>query len=194
MRTNRVLLAVAASVMAFALTGCGGDDGSSKVPTAASGSATAASGAAAAGDGAGDDVAAYVAAQGKYVKCLRDNGIDAPDPDSQGNIDFGGGDNLRALKKDAKFQAASEACAEYVTAVPESVEKGNQPALTAAQIKVKQEYATCMQKNGAADFPDPGPDGLGQGEWDQTSAGAKRATRICGPIIGVPATAATGKG
>ncbi|WP_369036819.1 hypothetical protein [Streptomyces adonidis] len=194
MRTNRVLLAVAASVMAFALTGCGGGDGGSKVPTAASGGATTASGGAAAGDGAGDDVAAYVAAQGKYVKCLRDNGIDAPDPDAQGNIDFGGGDNVRALKKDPKFQAASEACAEFVTAVPESVEKGNQPALTAAQIKVKQEYATCMQKNGAADFPDPGPDGLGQGEWDQTSAGAKRATRICGPIVGVPATAAPGKG
>lgn len=193
MRTNRVLLAVATSVMAFALTGCGGDDGGSKVPTAASGGATTASGSSA-GDGSGDDVAAYVAAQGEYVKCLRDNGIDAPDPDAKGNIDFGGGDNVRALKKDAKFQAASEACAKYLTAVPESVEKGNQPALTAAQIKVKQEYATCMQKNGAADFPDPGADGLGQGEWDQTSAGAKRAIRICGPIVGVPATAAPGKG
>ncbi|WP_330289940.1 hypothetical protein [Streptomyces sp. NBC_00576] len=193
MRTNRVLLAVAASVMAFALTGCGGDDSGSKVPTAASGGATTASGSSA-GDGSGDDVATYVAAQGKYVKCLRDNGIDAPDPDAKGNIDFGGGDNLRALKKDPKFKTASVACAEYLTAVPESVEKGNQPALTAAQIKVKQEYATCMQKNGAADFPDPGADGLGQGEWDQTSAGAKRATRICGPIVGVPATAAPGKG
>ncbi|GAA3894940.1 hypothetical protein GCM10023084_54640 [Streptomyces lacrimifluminis] len=192
MRINRVLLAAAASVMALALTGCGSGDGGSKVPTAASEGA-AASGSST-GGGSGDDVAAYVAAQGKYVKCLRENGIDAPDPDAQGNIDFGGGDNLRALKKNPKFKTASVACDEYLTAVPESVEKGNQPALTAAQIKVKQEYATCMQKNGAADFPDPGADGLGQGEWDQTSAGAKRATRICGPIVGVPATAAPGKG
>ncbi|WP_405818312.1 hypothetical protein OG241_25800 [Streptomyces sp. NBC_01390] len=196
MRTNRVLLAAAVSVMALALTGCGGDEGGSKVPSAATGGATTSGSSAGSsgGSGAGDDVAAYVAAQGKYVKCLRDNGIDAPDPDAKGNIDFGGGDNLRALKKDSKFKTASVACAEYLTAVPESVEKGNQPALTAAQIKVKQEYATCMQKNGAADFPDPGADGLGQGEWDQTSAGAKRATRVCGPIIGVPATAAPGKG
>ncbi|GGL89909.1 hypothetical protein GCM10010129_37210 [Streptomyces fumigatiscleroticus] len=190
MRTNRVLLAAAASVMAFALAGCGSDDGGSKVPTAASGGA-ATSSAASGGQGGGDDVAAYVQAQREYVKCLRDNGVDAPDPDAKGNIDFG---DDPAMKKDATFQAATEKCAKYLTAVPESVEKGNQPKLTAEQIKVKQQYAKCMQDNGAADFPDPGPDGLGQGEWDQSSAGAKRATRICGPIVGVPATPGPGKG
>jgi hypothetical protein len=189
-RANRVLLAAVASVMALALTGCGGDEGESDIPTAASGGATTQS-ADSDAQGGGDDVAAYVQAQREYVKCLRENGVDAPDPDDKGNIDFG--DN-RALKKDAKFQAATEKCADHLAAVPESIEKDNQSKLTAEQIKVKQQYAKCMQENGAADFPDPGPDGLGQGDWDQSSAGAKRAIRICGPIVGVPESAGPGKG
>ncbi|GAA2260882.1 hypothetical protein GCM10010415_24220 [Streptomyces atrovirens] len=190
MRANRVLLAAAASVVALALTGCGGDEGDSDIPTAASGGAATPS-AGSDAQGGGDDVAAYVQAQREYVKCLRENGVDAPDPDEKGTIDFG--DNLD-LKKDAKFRAATEKCAEYLAAVPESIEKGNQSKLTAEQIKVKQQYAKCMQENGAADFPDPGPDGLGQGEWDQSSAGAKRAIRICGPIVGVPENPGPGKG
>jgi hypothetical protein len=136
-------------------------------------------------------VAAYVQAQQTYVKCLRENGVDAPDPDEKGTIDFGGDLDV---KKDPKFLAAAEKCAEFLTAVPESIEKGNQDKFTAEQIKVKQQYAKCMQDNGAPDFPDPGPDGLGQGEWDQSSAGGQRATRICGPIVGVPATPSPGKG
>ncbi|MEU0738678.1 hypothetical protein [Streptomyces sp. NPDC006134] len=176
--------------LALALTGCGGDRSESEIPTAASGGAATPS-AGADGQGAGDDVAAYVRAQRTYVKCLRENGVDAPDPDGKGNIDFG---DDASLKKDATFRAAMEKCAGHLAAVPESIEKGNQSKLTAEQIKVKQRYATCMQDNGAADFPDPGPDGLGQGEWDQSSAGAERAMRICGPIVGVPATPGPGKG
>ncbi|MFF8102588.1 hypothetical protein ACF07S_23045 [Streptomyces sp. NPDC016640] len=190
MRTNRVLLAAAASVVVLALTGCGGDGGESDIPTAASGGATTPS-AGSDGAGGGDDVAAYVRAQREYVKCLRENGVDAPDPDEKGNIDFGGD---ATLKKDAKFRAATEKCADLLAAVPESLEKGNQNKLTPEQIEVKQRYARCMQENGAADFPDPGPDGLGQGEWDQSSAGAKRAIRICGPIVGVPENPGPGKG
>ncbi|MFB8084773.1 hypothetical protein EAO73_33860 [Streptomyces sp. col6] len=190
MRTNRVRPAVAASVMAFVLAGCGSGDGGAEVPTAGGGQVSAP---AEGGKGA-DDVAAYVKAQRAYVKCLREHGVDAPDPDAKGTIDLGEGDQRRALKQDPKFTAAQEKCASYVSAVPESIEKGNQPTLSAEQIKVKREYAACMQKNGAADFPDPGPDGLGQGEWDQSAAGAKRAARVCGPVIGVPESAGPGKG
>ncbi|MEU2026327.1 hypothetical protein ABZ565_29865 [Streptomyces sp. NPDC016469] len=190
MRTNRVRPAVAASVMAFVLAGCGGSDGGAEVPTAGGGKVSAP----AEGGKATDYVAAYVKAQRAYVKCLREHGVDAPDPDAKGFIDFGAGDQRRELKQDPEFRAAQEKCAGYVSAVPESIEKGNQPKLSAAQIKVKRDYAACMQKNGAADFPDPGPDGLGQGEWDQSAAGAKRAARICGPLIGVPENPGPGKG
>ncbi|MDQ0600199.1 hypothetical protein QF037_004544 [Streptomyces canus] len=188
MGTYRILPAVVASVVVFVLGGCGSGEEGAGVPTVDGGTGVSAS------QSAGDDVAAYVQARREYVKCLRENGIDAPDPDAKGNIDFGGADILRALKKDPKFLTATQKCGKDLPAVPESIEKGNQPSLSAEQIEVEREYAACMQKNGAADFPDPGPDGLGQGEWDQTSAGAKRATRICGPIIGVPATPGPGKG
>ncbi|GAA4556266.1 hypothetical protein ACFYN9_30440 [Streptomyces collinus] len=189
MRTNRVLMAVVtASVMAITLAGCGGEGDTPKVPTAggdrASGRTTAPSG--------GDDVAAYVNAQREWVTCLRENGVDAPDPDAKGEVDFG---NNAALKKNTKFLDASEKCASLKAAVPEGLENANQPTLSPEQIKVKRDYADCMQKNGAPDFPDPGPEGTAQGsEWNQTSAGAKRATRVCAPIIGDPADQPAGKG
>jgi hypothetical protein len=197
MRTNRVLLAAAVSVMALALTGCGSGDGGSKVPTADGGGSSAPAGKTG-GQGGGSDVAAYVESQRKWVACMRQNGIDLPDPDSKGQVDMSG--QGLALKKDPKFINAIKKCAGLQGAVPQGLEEANEPKLTPAQIKVKRDYAACMQKNGAPDFPDPGPDGYGgndnsgQSEWNQTSAGAKRATRICAPIIGDPASPPAGKG
>ncbi|MBT2379514.1 hypothetical protein AMK21_19325 [Streptomyces sp. CB00316] len=196
MRTNRVLLAATASILAFALTGCGGDDGGAKVPSAG-GASTSASARAAEGGGE-DDLAGYVKGQREWVKCMRDNGIDVPDPDETGQVDFSG--QGLALKKDPKFMDASEKCSAKKPAVPESVEAASRPKLTPEQIKTKREYAECMQKNGAQDFPDPGPDGYGGDinsgapEWDQSSAGAQRATRTCAPIIGAPTNPSAGKG
>lgn len=198
MRANRVLLAAAASMVAFALAGCGSDGGDSKVPTAGDGESSA-SGKAAGGQGGGGEVAAYVKAQRGWVQCLRDNGVDAPDPDEKGEVDFGG-DKARALKKDPKFLKASVKCADKKPTVPESIEDANRPKLTAAQIKVARDFAACMQKHGAPDYPDPGPDGYqrnsnsGIPEWDQSSAGAQRATRICSPIAGNPTNPPAAKG
>ena len=125
MRTNRVLMAgLTASVMAITLAGGEGD--APKVPTAGGDNPSAASGKTAT-PGGGDDVSAYVNAQREWVKCLRENGVDAPDPDAKGQVDFG--DNA-ALKKDTKFLNASEKCASLVAAVPESLENANQPNLT----------------------------------------------------------------
>ncbi|WP_328836458.1 hypothetical protein [Streptomyces europaeiscabiei] len=201
MGTNRVLLAAVASVVAFALTGCGGDDAGSKVPTAGGGDSSTP--ATTTGEqGGGDEVAAYVKAQRDWVRCLRDNGVDAPDPDEKGEVDFGDGDGdgTRALKKDPKFLDASKKCADKKATVPESVENANRPELTAAQIRAARDFAACMQKNGAPDYPDPGPDGYqrnnnsGIPEWDQSSAGAQRATRVCAPISGNPTNQPPAKG
>ncbi|MGV9251717.1 hypothetical protein [Streptomyces sp. NPDC003697] len=195
MRTNRVLLAAAASVMAFALTGCGGDDGGSKVPTAGGGGSSASAGRK---GGGGDDVAAYVDSQRKWVACMRENGMDLPDPDSEGQVDLSG--QGLAMKKDPKFIKATQKCAKLKGTVPQGLEEANEPKLTPAQIKVKRDYAACMQKNGAPDFPDPGPDGYGgndnsgRPEWNQSSAGAQRAARLCAPIIGAPTNPPAGKG
>ncbi|GGP47271.1 hypothetical protein [Streptomyces abikoensis] len=192
MRRDQALLAVTASVVAFGLVGCGSDD-SAKVPTAAGGATSKVSGTTS-GQGGGGDMAAYVKAQREYAKCLRENGVDAPDPDAKGNLDFGDGDHVRALKRDPKFRTASAKCAPSLSAVPESVEKNNRPKLSPEQIKTMRKYAECMQKNGAPDFPDPGADGFGEGRWDQSSAAAQRALRVCGPIAGAPTSPGPGKG
>ncbi|MFF9068160.1 hypothetical protein ACF09E_22700 [Streptomyces sp. NPDC014891] len=196
---NRVLLAATATALAFALTGCGSDDGGAKVPSAAGGGTSASAGANAGGGGGGEDeLTAYVKGQREWVTCMRDNGVDVPDPDETGQVDLSG--QGLALKKNPKFIDASKKCSAKKPAVPESVEAANRPKLTPEQIKTKREYAECMQKNGAQDFPDPGPDGYGDETnsgtpgWDQSSAGAQRATRTCAPIIGAPADPPTGKG
>ncbi|MEV0219311.1 hypothetical protein [Streptomyces sp. NPDC050704] len=199
MRTNRVLLTAAASLMAFAVTGCGSDDGDSKVPTAGSGDSSA-SATATGGQGGGDEVAAYVKAQRDWVRCMRDNGVDVPDPDAKGHVDLGSGGGVLALKRDPKFLDASEKCADKKATVPESIENADRPELTPAQIKAARDFAACMQENGAPDFPDPGPDGYqrnnnsGVPDWDQSSAGARRATRICAPISGNPTNQPPAKG
>ncbi|MDO0926997.1 hypothetical protein QQY24_16795 [Streptomyces sp. TG1A-8] len=196
MRGDRVLLVAVASAAVFAVAGCGGDDGGSKVPTAEGAGSSAPGGKA--GAGGGSDVAAYVESQRAWVACMRKHGVDLPDPDSKGRVDMSG--QGLALKKDPKFIGATTKCADLKGAVPEGLEEANEPKLTPAQIKVKRDYATCMQKHGAPDFPDPGPDGYGgndnsgRSEWDQTSAGAKRAARVCAPIIGEPANPPAGKG
>ncbi|WP_418957530.1 hypothetical protein [Streptomyces tritici] len=207
MRTNRVLLAAAASVLAFALTGCGGEDGGAKVPSAGGDTAKTA-GATGGGDGGGpagkDAIAAYVEGKRAWVKCMRDNGIQLDDPNDKGQVDLGGGDAVRTMKKDPKFAAASKKCQSVDPPLPEGYEEAvnPRPKLTPEQIKAARDYAACMQKNGAPDFPDPGPDGYQKNnnsatpEWDQTSAGAKNATRVCASISGneVPDDAPTAQG
>ncbi|MEU1225508.1 hypothetical protein [Streptomyces sp. NPDC005828] len=199
MRTNRVLLAAAAAVTAFALTGCGGggDDGAGKIPTAADGPSSAGTGRTTAGGGSGgggkDEVAAYVEAKRAWVKCLRENHVDAPDPDANGQVELG---DARTLKKNPAFLKASRKCSELNPAVPAEIERRLAPKLTPEQIKKQFEFADCMQKNGAPDFPDPEPDGrvYGDVQWDSGTAAAKQAARTCAPIIGDPVEQGPGKG
>ncbi|WP_030690238.1 hypothetical protein [Streptomyces globisporus] len=196
MRTNRVLLAAAAAVTAFALTGCGGGgdggDEAGKIPTAGDGSPSARTGKATAGGGK-DEVAAYVEAKRAWVKCMRENGVDVPDPDANGQVELGDG---AALKKNPTFLKASRTCTSLNPPVPAEIERRLAPKLTPEQIKTRFAYAECMQKNGAPDFPDPEADGnvYGDVQWDSTTAAAKRAVRTCAPIIGDPVQQGPGKG
>ncbi|TXS39397.1 hypothetical protein [Streptomyces sp. OR43] len=178
---GRLWLMGAVSLTALALTtGCGGDGGSGgEVASAATpkGSATAS-------PGASSELSEYVDAQRRWVSCLRDAGLDAPDPDARGRVDLG---DQTKWKRDPKALQAQEKCAGLSVAVPDSVEKAQQPELSKDEIRTKQRYATCMQEHGAPDFPDTDASGHFQDvTWDPASAGAKRAARTCASIIGVP--------
>lgn len=178
---GRLWLMGAASLTALALTtGCGGDGGGSGGEVA---SAASAQSSATASPSGSSELTEYVEAQRKWVACLRDAGLDAPDPDAQGMVDLG---DRTKWKRDPKALQAQEKCAGLSVAVPDSVEKAQQPELSEDEIRTKQRYATCMQEHGAPDFPDTDESGHFQDvTWDSTSAGAKRATRACASIIGV---------
>jgi hypothetical protein len=181
-----------ASVVALAMTGCGGDgNGGEDVASAGKnkgGGATAS----ATRDAASSELADYVKARGKWVKCLRGAGFDAPDPDAKGQVDVG---DPAQWKRDPKALRAQDKCSDLSVPVPDSVEKAQQPELSKAEIRKNERYSTCMQEHGAPDFPDTDETGHFQDvAWNSTSAGAKRATRKCAPIIGIPDDAPTPKG
>ncbi|GAA2365108.1 hypothetical protein [Streptomyces cuspidosporus] len=189
----RVWPAVVVSVVALGLGGCGGGGGGGdEVASAGDGKAKASK----TGQG---EVARYVEGQRRFVRCLREEGVDVPDPDAKGRIDYG---DARELKADPKFTRAQVKCQEFSLPVPEELERQQVPKLSAKEIATRKRYAKCMQENGVTEFPDVGPDGYADGEfendgkmaWDPTSARAKRAIRICAPIIGDPVDPGQGKG
>lgn len=179
--------------LALALAGCGGGSAAPQVPTAATGRSSGPASpeaSTAALQGSSAEIAAYVAAQRKWVACMHDHGVDLPDPEANGVV------NLKSFKKNepASRKAWLE-CQPALVAMPESVQRLIQPKLTEEQKAVKRRYASCMQANGAPDFPDPGTDGHFQSRaWTQTSVGAQRATRACASIIGDPVDAGSGVG
>ncbi|MCX4533823.1 hypothetical protein ACWD4L_14220 [Streptomyces sp. NPDC002596] len=185
---GRLVLAGMASVVALVVTGCGdGGNGGDEVASAEGGRTSAKASTSSSGE-----LAEYVEAQRKWVTCLRGEGLDAPDPDAKGKVELG---DQSKWKRDPKALKAQEKCADLSVPVPESVEKAQQPELTKEEIRKNQQYAECMQEHGAPDFPDTGADGhFRDVTWDSTSAGAKRATRACASIIGIPDDAPTPQG
>ncbi|MFF4141608.1 hypothetical protein ACFY0A_09450 [Streptomyces sp. NPDC001698] len=185
---NRVRLAGMASVVALTVAGCGGGGtGGDEIASAGNGRSSAGS-----AKGSSGELADYIEAQRKWVGCLRDAGLDAPDPDAHGKVDLG---DQSKWKRDPKALKAQETCAKLSVPVPESVEQAQQPELSKEEISKNEKYASCMQEHGAPDFPDTDDTGHFQDvTWDSTSAGAKRATRACASIIGVPSNAPTPQG
>jgi hypothetical protein len=130
-------------------------------------------------------VTQYVAEVGKFVKCLRDAGLNVPDPGPRGQIDYSAlGPNP---KKDPKFLAAQQKCAGMLPPVPKELEE-KQPPLTPLQIARAREYAKCVRAHGLPDFPDPDA----EGHWPErepvqmTEEETRRsflATQTCVPIL-----------
>ncbi|GAB3198037.1 hypothetical protein GCM10027062_11290 [Nocardioides hungaricus] len=134
---------------------------------------------------------AFVAARQRWVDCAREQGMsDVKDPDQYGRVEFG-----TAGVPESILTKARMVCATLQVPVPPEVRKiwDDQYAatITPAEKKMNQEYADCMQANGAPDFPDPLPNGMSPNQgpdtlWDQTSAGAQRALATCLPIVRGP--------
>jgi len=138
----------------------------------------------------------YVESMQGYADCLRQHGISGtPDPNQFGQILL----NNEIVPDQAKFHQAQVACEAHAVPMPPEVSAlvtgEYEDGLTDSQKQEFAEYASCMQRSGAPDFPDPQPNGApGDAEWDPMSPGAKRATSACASIVGAPATAGPGVG
>jgi hypothetical protein len=182
-------LIVASAVLSVVLllAGCGGGD---------SGGESEAAVASTDGDGSsgGDDTSGGGSASDTeqelidWVQCMRDQGVDVPDPqvDADGNLTLGdGGPGLGGggggVDQEA-LQAASEVCGE----IPPGAFGGDQPDQTEVQDRLL-EFAQCMRDNGY-DMPDPdfsGGEGLTSafGDIDTNDPAFQDAAAACEDIF-----------
>ncbi|GAB3149744.1 hypothetical protein GCM10027290_36450 [Micromonospora sonneratiae] len=86
----------------------------------------------------------------RFARCMRENGIDVPDPvpgGQNGTIRVGGGNDA------VKVKAAVDACRSFL---PNGGQVGK---LDPEQAENMRRLAQCLRENGIPDFPDPAPDG-----------------------------------
>ncbi|TDC72776.1 hypothetical protein E1193_27025 [Micromonospora sp. KC606] len=150
-------------VLTLAVVACGAEKGSD-IPTAN-------------GGGSGATAAASLSAEErqqralKFVECMREQGIDMPDPDPEtGGVGMEFDDST-----EDKMKAASEACRQYMPS------EGEARTRSAEDTENLRKFAQCMREHGLDEFPDPGPDGLsldGTG-LDPKDAAFKAAEEAC---------------
>jgi hypothetical protein len=175
--TKRITAMVAVMALAGLLAACGsdGDSGGSDDSVAS------ASGDDSNEQAQGDDQADAEDELLDWVECMRDEGIDIPDPtrDSDGNlvlegpgIRLGGGDSEGSTSSDQsddpgdepaidpeEMDAAMEACGQPPALGPNDISDEDRQAMEEAAL----EFAECMRDEGIEDFPDPDFSDMGPG-------------------------------
>jgi hypothetical protein len=136
-------LLVLPAVLALALAGCGKPADSASVATA--------------GGGGGANPSASATAtlsdserQLKFAQCMRDNGVDMPDPEAGGKA---GAIRVGGDGDPSKTKAAMDKCRSYLPNGGEAVK------LDPAQAENMRKMSQCMRENGVPNFPDPDADG-----------------------------------
>jgi hypothetical protein len=171
-RTLRIL--TVPLLMALALAGCAETGGDNNGIATAGGNASA-SPSAGAGEELSDDERRL-----KFAECMRENGIDMPDPG-----EGGGGVRIRAGEGTTpeEVDAAMKACKQYAP-------NGGEPIkLSPEQVEQMRKFAKCMRENGVPEFPDPDPNGRvaiqrrrGQGADEKTFEAAQEKCRQFRPV------------
>ncbi|HET6296994.1 MAG TPA: hypothetical protein VFG33_26650 [Kribbella sp.] len=168
MKRQHTLAAVAAMVLALSLTSCGADE---ETPSVASGSgAQPTSSASSAAPSLSKDEMGV-----KYAGCMRENGVNVPDPEPGKPAQFKFDASSGVTKAD--IDKAMEACKQYspdggAAANPQQEENG-------------RKFAECMRKNGVESFPDPKPGQRGimiDGETGK-DPDLQKAQQACQPIL-----------
>lgn len=169
--------AVLLAAMALLLAACGGSGEQGVAEASGSGS------------GGTDTAAATTAAseadaeqaQLDFARCMREQGVDFPDPQPDENGDLRFQPPADGLDDPAAFQDAAQECQEYLEAVQPDLSREDQSEFQDAQL----EFARCMRDEGV-DVPDPqagqvGPGALG--DIDTGDPAVQAALEECQPVI-----------
>jgi hypothetical protein len=191
MRTRRLGTGGALAVLAFAvlLAACGGGGGGKQVASAGAQSASQSN-----KGGKGKPTKAEKEEAGrKFAQCMREHGIDIPDPkfdENGGPVVFGsdsGGEQGQPGKQE--FEQANKECEHFIKDVVNG--SGRKP--DAAEQKKLQEqalaFAKCMRQHGI-DMPDPkfqdGGVQITPGGTDPNDPKFQEAQKVCSKKAGLP--------
>ncbi len=178
-RIRMTCLAVAAVGLLAAGTGaCAGRGGDgAKVASVAGATTTTTGGNGGSANSSRDPQEAAL----KFAKCMRQHGVDVPDPKmgANGTVEFG----IRGNPDDPKFKDAQKACQEATGGPFGSGGGPVDPKFQEAALK----FSRCMREHGISKFPDPqsggglliGPDsGI-----DPSSPAFKAAQKACEQLL-----------
>ena len=175
MRTKPITTTLAALALAGLLGACGGSDSGGSDDDVASVSDDDSDEQAQSNDEADAEEELL-----DWVECMRDEGIDIPDPtrDADGNlviegpgIRIGGGESVGPTSEEnpdddegpavdpEEMDAAMEACGEPPALGPSDISDEDLQAMQDAAL----EFAECMRDEGIEDFPDPDFSDMGPG-------------------------------
>ena len=145
MRLRGLLALIAGGgLMAGLVAGCG--DATQEPTIATANGATASAQPSASAPKLSDDER-----QLKFAQCMREHGVDMPDPEPDG----GPGQLVRIPEGGSKEKtdAALEACKQYMPGGGEPLQ------LNPTQAEQMRKMSRCMRDNGVPDFPDPDANG-----------------------------------
>ncbi len=153
----------AALISLATLAGCGQAEGA-KVASAGETAASAAPSASSSASSQADGL--------KFAQCMRENGVDMPDPEPGG-----GNVMLRGKTDEATLKKASDACRKY-NPIGSGKKMLNDPKTQDALLR----FARCMRENGV-DMKDPdfsgGPVRMGGEGMDPQSPRTRKAIDAC---------------
>lgn len=151
MRTTQLLLTTV--IVALGVTAaCGGGNETPGVASlSGSTSTTSADGPAGGGSAAGGISAEFEDAMVEFATCMREHGIDFPDPGSGGGLIIGPDSDIDP--EDADFKAAEAECKTILDEAEKSMPKPSEAEISKMRDSMLA-FAKCMRGEGL-DFPDP---------------------------------------
>ena len=183
-------------LLVLGVAGCGKANSGDKVATAGGQRSTTSS--------AKPNGLAPAEAALKFAQCMREHGINMPDPKAGSSGEFS--INLPDGTDPTKADAATQQCKQYMP-------NGGEPQkMDPQRLEQMQKFAKCMRDNGVPNFQDPDPNGgmkveqhsAGDGSSNSTAGGIdpndpkfKAAEQACAkyqPAGQGPGTSSGGKG